>query len=92
MVGCCSNTDKRKKINLGTHNTDHHCSIKDFTLPKKRYPIKSGDSTEKIVVNIPCRLAERAQRYAKEHDSTIEGVVIEALDALLGGRTTDGFK
>jgi hypothetical protein len=29
---------------------------------------------------------------AKEHGDTITGVVIEALDALLGGRTTDGFK
>ena len=54
--------------------------------------IKCADDTEQMVINIPCRLIERVQRYAKEHDSTIEGVVIEALDALLGGRTTDGFK
>lgn len=49
--------------------------------------IKCSDETEQIIINIPCRLAERIQRYAKEHDSTLEGVVIEALDALLGGRT-----
>jgi hypothetical protein len=32
-------------------------------------------------------LAVRAQKYADEHGNTITGVVIEALDALLGGRT-----
>jgi hypothetical protein len=50
-----------------------------------------ADETEQIVVNIPCRLAQRAQKYANEHGNSITGVVIEALDALLGGRTTDGF-
>ena len=49
--------------------------------------ITCSDSTEQIVINIPCRLAERAQKYAEEHGNTITGVVIEALDALLSGRT-----
>jgi len=53
---------------------------------------KCDDDTEPIVINIPCRLIERAQKYADEHGNTITGVVIEALDALLGGRTTDGFR
>jgi hypothetical protein len=44
------------------------------------------DDTEQIVINIPCRLAKRAQKYADENGNTITGVVIEALDALLGGR------
>jgi len=46
-----------------------------------------ADDTEQIIINIPCRLAERAQKYAKENGNTITGVVIEALDALLSGRT-----
>ena len=54
--------------------------------------IKGDDDTEQIVINIPCRLVKRIQRYADENGNTITGVVIEALDALLGGRTTDGFK
>jgi hypothetical protein len=53
---------------------------------------KCLDDTEPIVINIPCRLIERAQKYADEHSNTITGVVIEALDALLSGRTTDGFR
>ncbi|KJS30335.1 MAG: hypothetical protein VR64_16680 [Desulfatitalea sp. BRH_c12] len=50
------------------------------------------DETEQIVINIPSRLAKRIQRYADENGNSITGVVIEALDALLSGRTTDGFK
>ncbi|MBR9981082.1 MAG: hypothetical protein KFF50_08650 [Desulfatitalea sp.] len=50
-------------------------------------PIICPEDTREIVINIPCRLAERAQKYANEHGNTITGVVIEALDALLSGRT-----
>jgi hypothetical protein len=46
-----------------------------------------ADDTEQIVINIPCRLARRAQKYADENGNTITGVVIEAMDAFLGGRT-----
>jgi hypothetical protein len=47
-----------------------------------------ADDTEQIVINIPCRLAKRAYKYANENGNTITGVVIEALDSLLSGRTT----
>jgi hypothetical protein len=57
------------------------------TLPSKPESSKCDDDTELIVVNIPCRLIERVQKYAEEHGNTVTGVVIEALDALLGGRT-----
>jgi len=56
-------------------------------LPNKPDSVKCEDDTELIVVNIPCRLIERAQKYADEHGNSVTGVVIEALDALLGGRT-----
>ena len=49
---------------------------------------KCSDDTEQIVINLPCRLIERAQKYADEHGNSVTGVVIEALDRLLGGRTT----
>jgi hypothetical protein len=58
-------------------------------LPNEYDSIKCSEDTEQIVINIPCRLAVRAQKYADEHGNTITGVVvIEALDALLGGRIT----
>ncbi len=56
-------------------------------MQKETDSLQCGADTEQIVINIPCRLAQRVQRYANEHESTIEGVVIEALDALIGGRT-----
>ncbi|WP_200907129.1 hypothetical protein [Desulfatitalea tepidiphila] len=56
-------------------------------MTDKSDPIKCSDDTEQIVINLPCRLVERVKRYGDEHGNTITGVVIEALDALLGGRT-----
>ena len=57
-------------------------------MPDKSDIIKCSNDTEQIVINLPCRLIERAQKYADEHGNSVTGVVIEALDALLGGRTT----
>ena len=42
-----------------------------------------SDDTQQIVVNIPCQLALRVEKYAAETGSSITGVVIEALDALM---------
>ena len=61
-------------------------------MQKESDSIECAGDTEQIVINIPCRLAKRIQRYADENGNTITGVVIEALDALLGGRMGDGFK
>jgi len=47
-------------------------------------PIKCSDDTEQVVINLPCRLIERAKKYADKNGNTVTGVVIEALDALLG--------
>ncbi len=41
------------------------------------------DPTQELSIKIPCRLAERVEAYANETGSTIEGVVIEALDVFL---------
>ena len=48
-----------------------------------------SDDTKKITVHLPCQLAERAERYAKENGNTITGVVIEALDTFLRGDKLD---
>jgi hypothetical protein len=42
--------------------------------------------TQQITIHLPCRLAERAEKYAKENGNTITGVVIEALDTFLRGQ------
>ena len=41
------------------------------------------NDTQQFIINIPCRLAERVEKYAKERGDTITGVMIDALDALL---------
>ena len=45
-----------------------------------------SDMTKEFHIQIPCRLAERVEAFAKENDADITGVVIEALDAFLRGR------
>ena len=50
---------------------------------------KCSDDTKKITVHLPCQLAERTERYAKENGNTLTGVVIEALDTFLRGEKLD---
>ncbi len=52
-------------------------------------PITCSDDTEQITMYLPCRLAQRAEKYANTHDNTVTGVVIEALDAFLRGQKVD---
>jgi hypothetical protein len=54
--------------------------------------ITCSDATQQITIHLPCRLAERAEKYAKENGNTVTGVVIEALDAFLRGRKMDETK
>ena len=48
-----------------------------------------SDDTQQFTIHLPCRLAERAEKYAKENGYTVTGVVIEALDTLLRGWKVD---
>jgi len=52
-------------------------------MAKKSKSGQCDDATQQIVVNIPCQLALRAEKYAAETGNTVTGVVIEALDGLL---------
>jgi predicted nicotinamide N-methyase len=46
-----------------------------------------SDPTQTITIEIPCALAERIDRNAKDNGTTVTGVMIEALDTFL--RNTD---
>lgn len=52
-------------------------------MPDPSISDQCSDETQQIVINIPCQLALRAEKYAIETGNSITGVVIEALDALL---------
>ena len=41
------------------------------------------DPTQKMKVELPCQLVERLERYAKEKNTTIAGILIESLDHFL---------
>lgn len=65
---------KRTAPNMATDNFKDQCS----------------DMTKEFNIQIPCRLAERVEAFAKENNADITGIVIEALDAFLRGRGNRG--
>jgi len=52
-------------------------------------PFSFPDNTQQITIQLPCRLAERAEKYANENGNAVTGVVIEALDRFLRGQKLD---
>ena len=57
------------------------------TFMKSQSPAGAcSDDTQQITIYLPCRLAERVNKYAKENGNSMTGVVIEALDFLLRSR------
>ena len=51
--------------------------------------IPCPDDTQQITIHLPCRLAKRVDKYAKENGNNVTGVVIEALDSFLRGQKLD---
>ncbi len=41
------------------------------------------DPTLSLTIELPCRMVERVEKYAKENGTTAAGVFIEALDDFL---------
>ena len=48
-----------------------------------RFEDSCSDLTQEFSLKIPCVLAARAEAYARENDTEITNVVIEALDHFL---------
>lgn len=42
-----------------------------------------ADPTQNFTVELPCRMIERIERYAREKGTSVDNVMIEALDTLL---------
>jgi hypothetical protein len=51
--------------------------------------VTCSDDTQQFTIHLPCRLAQRAEKYAKDNGYPVTGVVIEALDTLMRGRKVD---
>lgn len=58
-------------------------------MPKNSVSDQCTEDTQEFIINIPCLLAERVEKYAAETGNTIPGVVIEALDNLMRGRKSE---
>ena len=52
-------------------------------MENESFKDQCSDMTKEFNIQIPCRLAERVEAFAKENDADITGIVIEALDAFL---------
>jgi hypothetical protein len=52
-------------------------------------PINCPDETTVITIHLPCRLAERVERYANEIGETFSSVMIEALDTFMRSEKLD---
>ncbi len=52
-------------------------------MDSENFEDQCSDITKEFNIQIPCMLAERVEAYASKNDTTISGVVIEALDSFL---------
>ena len=59
-------------------------------MDSENFKDRCSDITKEFNIQIPCILAERVEAYAKDNNTSIAGVVIEALDAFLRGRGNRG--
>ena len=55
-------------------------------MQPKSYEEQCADLSSTLSIEIPCVLADRVTTYAKEHETTISNVLIEALDIFLRTR------
>jgi hypothetical protein len=55
-------------------------------MDNKGFKDQCSDITKEFNIQIPCILAERVESYAKDNNTSIAGVVIEALDTFLRGQ------
>jgi hypothetical protein len=61
------------------HDTFVNASRAGITMNERQDSITCTDETQQITIHLPCRLAERADKYAIENGTTITNIVIEAL-------------
>ena len=62
---------------------DTYRNSKGQSMNSDTFKNQCDDTTKEFNIQIPCLLAERIESYAKKNDTTIAGVVIEALDMFL---------
>jgi hypothetical protein len=61
------------------------------TMKNPSDPVICDNDIQQFTIHLPCRLAERVEKYADENGNSVTGVVIEALDTFLRGKKLDLF-
>ena len=56
---------------------------KGQSMDSENFKDQCSDMTKEFYIQIPCSLTERVEAYASANNTTIAGVVIEALDTFL---------
>lgn len=57
--------------------------IKGALMTEDIYTDECADPTQNFTVELPCRMVERIERYARDKGTSVGNVMIEALDGLL---------
>ncbi len=52
-------------------------------MPEDMNINECADPTQNFTVELPCRMVERIQRYARKKGTSVDNVLIEAIDVLL---------
>ena len=55
----------------------------ELKMDSENFKNQCSDLTKEFTIQIPCKLAERVEGFASANNTTITGVVIEALDTFL---------
>jgi hypothetical protein len=55
----------------------------ELKMNSENFKDQCSDLTKEFAIQIPCTLAERVESFASANNTTIAGVVIEALDTFL---------
>jgi hypothetical protein len=65
--------------------SSHDLKLKrlELKMNSENFKDQCSDLTKEFTIQIPCRLAERVEGFASASNTTITGVVIEALDTFL---------
>jgi hypothetical protein len=57
--------------------------LKDAEMTEKILADQCQDLTQCLTIELPCRMVERVEKFAKENGMDAAGVFIEALDSFL---------
>jgi hypothetical protein len=68
---------------FGGKHANYYQADKKSSAMTEELKNQCQDPTESLTIQLPCRMVDRIERYAKENGMDIQGVLIEAVDCFL---------